>query len=471
MELENTPFVQEVEKILGDKTPPKFNIWSAEITANEKTVTPIQLNSIDFIRNYAGSYTDEIHLSLLLGMGTVIHDVIPYKQDLVVTLKRSPVKSDGEDEFEGVPSDLTSYQDTAGIDTYAQDITSQSFRAFVIDDIASEVEGNTPVDADKDQADLQSLRVLRLQLLDFASEQLRMKSVGGLFRNQTPGQVLKHALTSASQEIEVDAPYSVQGVHEVEFDNKTERDHIVIPHGTALTDLADYLQYRGGGLYNAGVGMYLQYRHWYVFPLYNHQRFDKELRTLTLINVPKTRLRGVERTYRTTAYQVIALVTGETKYFDDSEKAQLNGGNGLRYASAEQVVGGFAKVENNKAVVERDKNNSEFKTTERKTGLNNVQMSPRGITDNPFVELSKMTRRSGSHLQVVWENSDPGLIIPGMPVKYSYIVQDEVKTLYGTVIAAHHFVQQATPGFGNQRHITNSTLTLFVNRVDSPIET
>lgn len=467
MELEKTPFFEEVDRILMGSEPPKYNFWGAEIRANGKVITPLQVNSIDIIRDYAGSYTDEIHLNVLLGAGTVEHAINPYKQDLVVTLRRSPVNADGSDTYTEKGDEYQFDPNVKGIDTYSQDVTVQSFRAFLVDDQAAQVEGNNPADTDIEMGDLQSLRKLRLQLLDFAAEQVRMKTVGTLFKNQTPGQVLDHLLTSVSQELEVDAPYRILGVKEVEYSNKSTREHIVVPHGTALTDMADFLHFRGGGLYNAGVGLYLQYRHWYVYPLYDHTRFDKELKTLTLINVPKTRLRGVEKTFRRTAYQVIALVTGETKQLDDTESAQLNRGNGLRFAGAEQVIGGFAKVENNKAVVTREENNSEFKAKDRKTGLNNVQMSPKFITDNPFVELSRMARRDGAHLQAVWENSDPGLIIPGMPVKYSYLYKDEVRTVYGTVVGAHHFIQQATPGFGNQRHVTNTVLTLFVERVDS----
>lgn len=466
MELEKTPFFEEVDRILLGPEAPKFNIWSAEILANGKTIVPIQFNSLDIIRDYAGSYTDEIHLNVLLGAGTVEHDINPFKENLVVTLRRTPVNADGTETYTQKGDEYKFDPNVKGIDTYSQDVEVQSFRAFLVDDQSAKLEGNRPQDSDRDTGDLMSLRKLRLQLMDFAAEQLRMKTVGSLFLKQTPGQVLNHLLTSVSQEIEVDAPYRIIGVKEVEYSNKSPRDHIVVPHGTALTDMVDFLHYRGGGLYNAGAGAYLQYRHWYVYPLYDHTRFEKELKTLTLINLPKTRYPGVEKTFRRTAYQVIALVTGETKQLDDSESAQLNMGNGLRFAGAEEVLGGFVKVENNKAIATRENTNSEFKSRPRKTGLDNVHLSPKAITDNPFVELSRMARRNGAHLQVVWENSDPGLIIPAMPVKYSYLDKDEVKTVYGTVIGAHHFVQQSSPGFGNQRHVTNSVLTLFVNRLE-----
>lgn len=446
MALENTPFVNEIQQIQQAGPTGVFYHWRAEILANGQILAPLKLLSIDNIRNYVESYADEIIVELVFGLGTFNHDVYPYKNNLLITLYREPI---GEN---STNSDLS------------QDISSIQLRAVLVDPKSMVMEGNHPQIQDKDAADLTNIIQVKFQLLDLAIEQLRMQTTGMIMHDTTGADAIRYVLTTESQKLQIDSEHTIKGVDMYQPDNTSPQNHIVIPHGTRVTDVPEMIVKRSGAIYNSGFGFYLQSSMWYVYPLYDITRYDKSLKTLTLLNIPKNRMPSVERTFRTTANQVIALVTGDVMHKDDSEQRQLNQGNGVRFTDANKIMDGFITVADNKAKVLRSQNNNEFITEKRDTGLNNVQLANNRITSNNFLEMGKLAARAGSTLMCRWENSDPGLIFPGMPVKYSYIVDDQVVDAEGTVIFAHHYTGTDQPGFTTERHVTNTVLTLFLNR-------
>lgn len=446
MALENTSLMQEVRAIMLEGPAPVHYYWKAEILANEEIIEPYKVLSIDIIRDYAGSYADAIFVEVAIGSGTFAHMVQPFKDNLQITLTRTPLTESTQD------TDLS------------VDIEAQTMRATLNQDTSPVMEGNTIHSQSKEMGDLSDIEFVKFQLVDLALEQVRMQSVGGVFRDTTAADVLKYMMTDVSKKIEVDEEHEIEGVDMYEASNKEPQKHIILNHGMRFTDVPGYLQEKCNGIYNAGLGYYLQKKHWFVYPLFDMTRYEKSLKGLTLINVPKNRMAGADRTFRRTDNQIIALVTGAVRHNDDSEKLQLNDGNGTRFTDARKVMESFGETKDNRTVVLRATNNNEYIGAERKNKFNNVQQSRSKITSNNFSELSRMARLSIAHLQCTWENSDPGAITPGMPVKYMYTVGNEVIEVHGTVIGVHHYITPNNPGITGKRHITTSVILLAVDR-------
>jgi len=449
MELKDSPLWQEIKSIAFDqKGLPSVYSWKAEFLANKKKIVPFKVVSIEFFRDFRGAYGDEIILECMIPAGDFVYDIYPYRQDLLVSLKK-----EGRER-------------SSDVATASPDIEAQELRATLMDDYSVTVEGLLNVAHSKQALNTVDILTVKFQLIDKALEQVRLHTVGGLFRDVKVSDVLNYILTSVSTELELDETNVIKGVEMVESPNQDTYKQIIVPHGTRFPDLPPFLHKKVGGLYPTGMGLYLYRQHWYVYPLYDLTRFDQTTKTLTLINVPTNQLPGVERTFRTTANQVIALVTGDVKHKDRTEAAMLNQGNGVRYLDARRVIDGFADTSKgeNKAVVMRAENNNEFVTDERATGLNNVQFSKSGVTANKFAEMSKLASRAGAELQCLWENSEIGLIYPGMPVKYMYIKDDTIHELKGVVLGAQDYVQTYGKGITESRHRTDTALHLFVSR-------
>jgi hypothetical protein len=324
------------------------------------------------------------------------------------------------------------------------------------------VEGNGQRPTTREQGDISDMMTVKFQLIDQALEQIRMMSVGGLFRDTPPGELLRYLLTELSKDVKVDESNRVQGVQMVEAHNPEPQKHLVLPHGLPFVELPDFIAKRCAAFYRAGLGVYLQNHVWYVYPLYDSSRFDNEVKTLTLINIPSLAMPATERTFRLTPNQVFALVTGEVRYRDPSEQRQLNQGNGVRFTDARNVMNGFSESQGGRTQVLRAANNHEYVSQERKSGLNNVHVSSTAITGNVFHELSKMAARSGAILECIWNSSDPSKIFPGMPARYIYEVQGQVYEGKGTVLQAHHFVAMHGQGFSSRRHDTHTRLVVHL---------
>lgn len=446
MGINASSIAQEIQQIANTGVKPVHFDWSAIVEANNQSIPILKVTSIDLDRNYIKRVSDYVVVRCVVSLGTYLTKIFPYKDNLIMTLQKKP------------KGEMGSASATA-----SSGIENHRMRATILNAADHQLEGNTPFTADQVSADLTNLKAVDFQLVDLALEQTRMKTVGGIMRKTTPGDAVKFFMTALTKDLKVDANNQIKGVDMVDPDNKNVRDHIVIPQHMDFTEVPGWIHEHMGGIYNGGFGHYLQNGIWYVYPLYNTTRWQSTPKNLTLLNIPKNQMPGSDRTYRVTNNQVIILLTGENKHLDDSEGRQLNRGNGLRFAAASKIMEGFAKIANNKASVARVDNNTEFVANKRPTGLNNLPVSPQRITDNNFFQMSQMARSLGTFMMCSWENSDPGLLYPGMPVRYINVVNGGVDETFGCLVGAHHYTKMTTPGLTGGDYTNTSALTLFLD--------
>lgn len=447
MEIENTSLYREVQAIINSPAKPVHYSWAADIHANGETHRAMKVLSIDFSADYEANFGEEIICTLLLAGGTFSKRIYPYQSNMDVTLYRLPLMEVGD-----------------SVDEEKQP-QSERYAATLLDRGNPMIEANTGADMSEETLNLGGMWQISFQLVNKALEQLRMVTVGGVFRASTNEEVIKDVLTRESQRLVVEGARMPQGVDMVEASNQQKRDHVVIPQGTRLVEVPLYLHHKCGGVYSSGLGYYMQGDHWYVYPCYDTKRFTKASRTLTVVNIPPNKFPGIERTYRQDGKNTVVLATSELKIRDDTDAKQLNEGNGVRFADANKFMDGFAQTQNNKTVLSRGANASEFLGDARPNGNNNVQMSDEAISANPFMEYSKIARRQGSFVSFVWENSLPSVVFPGMMVKLLYLLEDEVREVYGVVLKAHHYVSLRGHGLTATRYQTNSSVYIFIQPV------
>jgi hypothetical protein len=446
VDLENSSIYREINAILKDGAKPVHYIWSADIHVNGKTYAPLKVISVDFLSDYEANYSDVIIIKLAISGGTYAKRIYPYKDKVDITLYRSP---------------LDEISNTADI---SNAIESERYTATLIDQGSPVIDQNGKNTPSEEALNLTNIFEISFQLINKALEQLRLVSVGGIYRNVGVQDVVTGILTKESKNLKVDGIRRPKGVDVVPVSNKAVRDHVVIPQGTQLVYLPEYVQKKCGGIYSAGLGYYYQNDYWYLYPCFDTTRFNSAKKTLTVINIPANRFPSVERSYRQSGTNTVVLATGQVRFKDDSEVQQLNDGNGVRFADADKFMNGFTETSNNKTIASRGTSNSEYVATQRATRINNVKVSSNPINSNTYLEASKLARRQGSVFSFVWENSLPSLVYPGMMVKVLYLDDTEVKEVFGVLLKAHHYVQTQQKGLMNARHITRSALSVFVKR-------
>lgn len=450
MNIEDSSLFREVEAILTDGPKPVHFTWQATVHANGLDLPLLKVLSVDVVRDYESNYADEILLTAMVTAGQYAKKILPFQDNLEVTLLRLPLNEASDYVDEDAPPRIERYT------------------ATLLERGNPVLEANSPNAPTEAILDITNIWEIQFQLVHKALEQMRMVSVGRIYRNVKLEDVAKGLLTEATQTVKVEQDQLPQGVDMVSASNQQVRDHVIIPHGTRLVDIPYYLDRKCGGLYSAGLGYYYQAGFWYLYPCYDTRRFNHAKRTMTVINIPKNKLPGVERTYRHDGNNLVVLCTGETRFVDDSDRVQLNGGNGVRFADANAFMGNFTTTKDNKTVASRGKNNSEFMGEARLNGNNNIQLAPRPITANPFLESSRIARGQGSLFAFVWENAVDA-IFPGMMVKIMYLDNAQVREEYGVLLKAHSYTQLQGSGQSAMRYTTQTVISVFINRLKEPV--
>lgn len=446
MELENSSLYREVRAVIESPVKPVHYVWAADIHTPTSTYRVLKVLSIDFVCDYEAAYADTVLVTVAVLGGVYAKRIYPAQSELDITLYRTPLREQGS---------------TAD---YERDLEVERYTATMIDAGNPLLEGNAGSVLTEEALNATNIFEITFQLVNKSLEQMRMISVGGVYRYVTAEDVIKGILTRESKRLQVEGIRMPQGVDMVPASNTAVRNHVIIPQGTKLVDIPAYVQNKCGGVYSSGMGYYLQGDYWYVYPCFDVTRFAKANRTMTIINIPPNKFPGVERTYRKDGNSIVVLATGEVRFRDDTDSQQLNSGNGVRFADATLFMEGYSKTKDNVTTVARGANVSEFLSSSRPNGKNNVQISDQPITANPFAEYSKLSRREGSLLSLVWENSQPSAVFPGMMVKLLYLEEDEIKTTYGVMLKAHHYVSMVGEGMASERHKTNSALSVFVQK-------
>lgn len=452
MAYEDTPLFEEVKAIINEGPNPVNAQWSCLIFTPEGTIRPLKFISMDMVRDYTNNYCDYVTIDVLLGKGTYFNDLVPFKQELEVEIKRDPIGEMSTNPLDDEPL----------VKTYRAILFKETDEGMVM----GEQEQQSARSANRDTP----VRI-HIQLLPLAVEQMHLFEVGGIYRNDIPGNVIRYILTHVSEQLELPEEEAIVGVDKVDWDNQKPFPHMVIPQGTKTQDVAALIQDDWGGVYNTGIGCYLQDNLWYLWPEFNTKRFDKEERVLLLINLPPDKLRGAERTWRFDEYQLVALSTGEVSHLDLSHHTQMNEGNATRHTHTDQMwenQNAFGKnfgesSKDNKFHFKRSDNSSEYVGVKR-PNYNVARVSPSRLANNSFAEASRMSKRKGAIMNVVWENSRPEHIFPGMPVRFMYLKDHEVQEVDGVILQAHHYIHDPRPGPVQTRHICNTTLTLFLEK-------
>lgn len=447
MEISSTPMEDEIQAVQRQTTRLPVFGWRLEINVGDEIIVPTRLISLDIDRSYDVNFADRVVAKIYILGGTYALKILPKRWNLTGTLYQEPLSSDTNEPI-------------TALDTYTQEVNI----SLIDNGDASLISQNNILNNEEDANRTLGFLQVEVQLSDLVLEQARMVTLGGVYRNTSVQDLVKYLMTKTLQDIRSDESMAVTHVKMFPASNSAPIPNIVLPHGLPFTEVPDYIHERVGGIYNAGLGHYLQDSTWHIFPLFDLTRYENDLRGLTVINVPSNRFTKLERSFRTTANQVIVLVSGDGAVYDDSEQRQLSDGNGVRFSSADKMLNGFVQQDGNKATAIRAENNSEFVTSERESGRNKVKLSDNPITDNVFLEASKLARGQGTYVAKVWENSNPRLLWPGMPVRWMYMDGEEWIERHGVLHGAQSFVQATAPFPTTRRHISTTTLRVFLER-------
>jgi hypothetical protein len=443
MEFSQTTFGAEYNLIQREGRDTYYQ-YEATFVTDKKELPVLSVVSVDRIRDYRKAVTDEVLIKVAVSWGEYLHNVLPYKENLRMTVVRQAIARSG--------AFITSAR------------LEQTFIAHLPVEAETGMLSDSPETATQFAADLSGIRIVQVQLAEEAFDRVRSEMVGGAFPDCRPYDILMALLVESMKNMDLDQAVAIKGINAVEPSNQVKRRHTLLPHGTPLVQVADKLQTQYGGIYSTGIGCYLQGGQWYIWPLYNYKRYDEAEYTALFILAPSQRYRGIELTHRVVDKHFVALITGGVKRLDPSEARLLNEGNGTRFANTSTAMDGFFEVSGNKAVAKRTNNANEYEAIHRK-GSSMSRVSEDMATSNAFHEASKLAERNGAYFVMLWENSNPDLITPGLQCEVGFIVNGEPAFVNAVVVHAHAYSALAGTGLHQKVHQTTTEVVVLVDRL------
>lgn len=458
--------MNEVDKVIQDGPKDVFNRWTVEFkikdtftgeislsekdkeTAPEEELTekiykPLKLLSYDTERDYEKNYGDYLKLRAFIAYGTWVKVLFLAREHLLCTITKTPLiegtyDTDPDREIITVTYDC--------IPQMREELQVEVSRFAMQDKFSLDI-SVAPLEID-------------FELLDRSLELTRKVSMGAIVRKHKPADVINSIMSRFTAELEIDEGKAVEKITLIKPDNEEEREHYLIPHGTKILDVPNYIQNKCGGVYGSGINTYFQDNQIYIYPIANLKRFDDEEQTLTVIKVPENRYTDIERTYMLDGKRLTVLATSESKFADMNRAVLLREGNGVRFADARKFMNKLTETKDNKSVIKRKDVNHEYLSVPMEN-QNSVEMSGTRIHSNPFKEYSKQAKKDGGLFTFVWQNANINLLYPGMPVKVLYSDQEDIKELQGVLLKVHGVIQSTIQGMAPSGHFSQASLFIY----------
>lgn len=454
-EFEKTPLWVDVRKIFNSGPNPVRYEYQATLHTEKEDFKLFKVVTVDMVRDYVNNIGDHVNIAFIMPLGDYIKRLYPYRDNLELTLHRQELNEAGQIVAKNKPTE------------------SERYKAVFLTESNKNIKASEYESIDKFTLDLMDILTVNLQLMNRSLEPLRIKTVGGIFKQVTQKELIHGLLAGESLKVLVDGKPSVDGLDLVEPDNQEVKAHVIIPHGTPITAIPSHQQERMNGVYTGGIGTYLQNydnkRLWFVYPLFKTTRFKEKGKKIIFYAVPQNRFPSVERTYREESEIIYAIATSAKRYQDKAEADMMDSGSGFRQVEARSLMSKPVEMTADGPVGVRAQLNHEVTKEGRKDGLNYAPMSDRDVSSNPFAQYSRILQKSGGRVDFVWQNAKPSLIYPGMPCKYVFLSGDKVRELQGVVIFNHIMIQLEGEGMTAKNHTTLCQITLFVERlVENP---
>lgn len=343
--------------------------------------------------------------------------------------------------------------------------TLKRYRAIPLGDNNPSVTGGSTGLANIGSKDSMNMTPVTFQLIDPGYATLKNQMTSGVFLMTKLDTVLLDQFAKFGEELTLEEQDSWKGVDLVRpIDNDKVFKHVVIPSGIPLVKLPAWLQqHEEFGIYSTGIGSFYRSGYWYVYPLFRFGLYERAKRVLHVVRLPEDIFPTLKRTHFEEGRVLTIMSSGGGKVKDGRDVAKQNRGVGKRIISADAVTGDSGYYySKGQAIATREDSVSEVSTSSRGSGEEMVPFLETP-TNNLCKHLSQNAYNEGMELNIRWDNSDGLLIVPGMPLRYYYLVDNELRYREGTVLSIRSEYMKDTkttqPVFREF-----SMLTLFVDK-------
>jgi len=337
-------------------------------------------------------------------------------------------------------------------------LNTMNYNGVVVNSRDPDMESSTMFTAESND---KAMAVVQLELMDASVWYQRLKQVGDIYRGTDCLTIIRDLLTATTER--GDKP--VGTVHSVQYDREEQRKYecISIPDSVDFLEAFDFLQNRYG-VYERGLGVFQYFNNWHIFRPWDVDKFANAPAKLVVMNLPKERAAHLDKSVHIDGNVIYIITGGDTLSMLQQDTAALNDGTGYRVGSIRALDGRTSSFTPGElSSTTPDKFVAQAAPNTHASGMVNAPVQKKHYTDDDKAIKSELAMRTGNTLKVTWNGALPGILAPGMGVKFMYANDVGIYTRYGT-LAAEVF-QAATDGqtMGTSQYNTVAELTLWLS--------
>jgi len=396
------------------------------------------LDSIEVIRDYNNSIGDNGIINFKLYTGDYMEYFHNNRHNMEITIRYTD-------------------QETSGA-------TSDRYK-FIITNNITGIEGSHITNVDYAKLNETEMINIEGQFISTTLEALRSKTIDKIYQGDTAERIIKSAFAVESAKMSTGGSDLALTVDMITADIQKPISRLVVPTGTMLFDLPVLLQDVKYGVYNTGLGLYLQKYTTtinpprfnqepvnqevvtndtiFVYPLFDTARAEEATKKLIIYNTQIHKFNQVDHTYFEDADVVNLFTTSDTKFTDNGEIDFMNHGNTLVVSETNQLIQKGVQVDDETITMSAGNNVSSRQSYARADG----GMMPKFLKDNESLSKAKslIAKQNTTTLMAQWNFCNPRLIFPGMAVTYVYVTSEgTILRLNGSVAGFYYKYQAGT---------------------------
>lgn len=448
----STPFKREVDSVIANGEITPCYSFDIELLAGNERIKPFSIIGITTIDDFVDSYYPVIAVEMQASL-YVKELLLNNNGDITAVLKRYEIGRNSTVTPDMLRNPVIKRY-KAKLYTEESDYLSQENVAVNNEDFSRN----------------KAMVSIKVQLVEAGFEELKNRYVGGTYYKTTGWKLIRHLVDYHANLDNNDVASLIQGVDIAPGVSELIRDQVVIDQGTSLVEAMNVVNRETGGIYPTGFSYYIHNNVWHVFSPYALTRFKETNKSAIIVNLPKNKLPGLERTFLNSSTSITILSTREVNVKDKREARKFNFGLGLRFGDVSKLVGKASKVVNNKLLINASENVNDIIIADSKDGTNQLRFADNKLTAAKNLELSKLAPSRGVLMRISWENSNDTHIYPGMPVKVLYLKNNQVKSMTGSFIGKETIYYPIEQQYPAKKFGTLTYLEVFVSdEVDTAI--
>lgn len=428
--IENSPLYQDIADVFKpyekDIYKPYFDV-EVKVHTEEKDLDVtdnVTLSELYIIRDYVNNISDYIEAQIVFPFGTFVYDVYPYLDNVEITL-------------------ITTKQRYKGKTPHKE---KERYKAVYLLDKNPDIPST--INLNKSDLNQYSPISIRFQLLDRATETLRIKTTIGNYdpvvnanSDMSIKAFLKSVISEEANKILIENKPALDAIYIEEPNNKEPLKSITIPSYTRIVELADYIQTKNVGIYNAGVGCYIQKvaldhytykKGFFVYSLYNGKKYEKEEQKTIFYNPITSSMSIKEKTYHYEDKILKIVPYTITNIKDNKEALVMSYGSGIRVSNANSMMKKPVEMKEEGPSFKKDRLVTEISFKDRKDNLNFARNY--STTSNQFHLVSNVLKDQGKYVTIEVSHLDHDFIYPGAACKIMYEDNNaKVKELFGVI--------------------------------------